>query len=36
MIKRGLLPYYKIGKVIRFKRKDIEVFFEKSRVEKTN
>ena len=26
MVKRGLLPCYKMGKVIRFKKADIEVF----------
>jgi excisionase family DNA binding protein len=34
MAKRGLLPYYKMGKVIRFKKSDIEEFLERSRVEK--
>ncbi len=34
MIKRGLLPYYKMGKVIRFKRSDIEAYLERSRVER--
>ena len=36
MAKRGLLPYYKMGKVIRFRRADVEAFVEKSRVEKKN
>ena len=32
---RGLLPYHKLGdKLIRFKRSDIEEFFEASRVER--
>ncbi len=31
---RGLLPYHKMGKVIRFKLSDIQEFFELSRVEK--
>jgi excisionase family DNA binding protein len=34
MVKRGLLPYYKMGKVIRFKLSDIEAFLEQSRVER--
>jgi excisionase family DNA binding protein len=34
MVKRRLLPYYKMGKVIRFKKSDIEAFLERSRVEK--
>jgi excisionase family DNA binding protein len=34
MVKRRLLPYYKMGKVIRFKWSDIEVYLEQSRVEK--
>jgi excisionase family DNA binding protein len=33
MVKRGLLPYYKIGKVIRFRLRDVEAFLEKSRFE---
>jgi excisionase family DNA binding protein len=33
MVKRGLLPYYKMGKVIRFRLSDIEAFLERSRVE---
>jgi excisionase family DNA binding protein len=36
MVKRGLLPCYKMGKVIRFKRNDIEDFLKKSRVERMN
>jgi excisionase family DNA binding protein len=36
MVKRGLLPYYKMGKVIRFKQIDIEEFLKKSRVERIN
>jgi excisionase family DNA binding protein len=35
MVKRGLLPYYKMGKVIRFRKKDIEAFLDRSRIEKT-
>jgi excisionase family DNA binding protein len=31
---RGVLPFHKLGKTIRFKRSDIERFFEESRVEK--
>jgi putative molybdopterin biosynthesis protein len=34
MVKRGLLSYYKMGKVIRFKKSDIEEFLERSRIEK--
>jgi excisionase family DNA binding protein len=34
MAKRGILPYHKMGKVIRFRRSDIETFLERSRVEK--
>jgi excisionase family DNA binding protein len=34
MVKRGLLPHYKMGKVIRFRWSDIEAFLERSRVEK--
>ena len=34
MVKRGLLPYYKMGGLIRFKRSDIEVYLERSRVER--
>ena len=35
MAYRGRLPYHKIGeKLIRFKRSDVERFFEESRVEK--
>jgi excisionase family DNA binding protein len=33
MAKRGLLPYYKIGSLIRFKKIDLEEYLEKSRVE---
>jgi len=36
MARRGLLPYYKLGKVIRFRREDIEDFLERSRVERKN
>jgi excisionase family DNA binding protein len=34
MAKRGLLPCYKMGKTIRFKRSEIEAYFERSRVER--
>jgi hypothetical protein len=34
MIKRGLLPCYKMGKVIRFRWSDIEDYLERSRVER--
>ena len=34
LVKRGLIPYYKMGKVIRFKLSDIEAYLERSRVEK--
>jgi excisionase family DNA binding protein len=34
MGKRGLLPCYKMGKVIRFKWSDIEAYLERSRVER--
>ena len=34
MVKRGLLPHYKMGKVIRFKWSDIEDYLEQSRVER--
>jgi excisionase family DNA binding protein len=33
MVKRGLLPHYKLGGLIRFKRNDIEAYLEKNRVE---
>lgn len=33
MVKRGLLPCYKMGKVIRFRWSDIEAYLERSRVE---
>jgi excisionase family DNA binding protein len=36
MVKRGLIPYYKMGKVIRFKLSDVEAFLAKSRVEERN
>jgi excisionase family DNA binding protein len=35
MVKRRLLPYYKMGKVIRFRMSDIEAYLERSRVEKS-
>jgi len=31
---RGLISYYKIGKLIRFKLTDVQEFLERSRVEK--
>jgi excisionase family DNA binding protein len=34
MVKRGILPYYKMGKVIRFKTADIEEYIERCRIEK--
>jgi len=34
MVKRGLLPHYKMGKVFRFRRTDIETFLNGSRVER--
>ena len=34
MVKRGLLPYYKMGKVIRFKVSDVEAYLEGSRIER--
>jgi excisionase family DNA binding protein len=34
MVKRGALPYYKMGKVIRFRWSDIEAYLEQSRVQK--
>lgn len=35
MAHRGLLPYHKLGeKLIRFKRSDVQEFFERSRVER--
>jgi excisionase family DNA binding protein len=34
MVKRGLLPCYKMGKIIRFKSSDIEAYLEQSRVER--
>ena len=36
MVKRRLLPCYKMGKVIRFKLSDIEAYLERSRIEKRN
>jgi excisionase family DNA binding protein len=32
MVKRGVLPYYKMGKVIRFRWSDIEAYLERSRM----
>jgi excisionase family DNA binding protein len=34
MVKRGVLPCYKMGKVIRFKWSDVEAYLERSRVER--
>jgi len=34
MVKRGLLPCYKMGKVIRFKWSDIEAYLDRSRMER--
>jgi excisionase family DNA binding protein len=34
MVKRGFLPCYKMGKVIRFRWSDIEDYLERSRVER--
>jgi excisionase family DNA binding protein len=34
LVKRGLLPDYKMGKVIRFRWSDIEAYLERSRVER--
>jgi excisionase family DNA binding protein len=34
LARRGLIPFYKMGKVIRFKRSDIEAYLKRSRVEK--
>ena len=34
MVKRGALPYYKMGKVIRFRWSDIEAYLEQCKVEK--
>ncbi len=36
MAKRGILPYYKVGKVTRFKGSDIEAVLVESRVERKN
>ena len=33
MAHRGLLPYYKMGRVIRFRKDDIEEFLRRSRIE---
>lgn len=35
MAKRGLLPYFKMGKVIRFREADVEAFLERAKVERT-
>jgi excisionase family DNA binding protein len=34
MVKREVLPYYKMGKVIRFRLSDVEAFLARFRVEK--
>lgn len=34
MVKRGLITYLKMGRVIRFRQADIEAFLERSRVER--
>ncbi len=34
MVKRGLLPCYKMGKTVRFKRSDIDEFLSNSRMER--
>ena len=34
MVKRGVLPYYKLGGVIRFKREDVDGYLERSRIER--
>jgi excisionase family DNA binding protein len=34
MVKRGLLPCYKMGKVIRFRLSDVEAYLARSRVER--
>ena len=33
MIKRGRLPYFKMNKIVRFRKSDIEAYLEKSRHE---
>jgi excisionase family DNA binding protein len=34
LIKRGLIPFYKMGKVVRFKLTDIEDYLERCRIER--
>lgn len=35
MVKRGLIPYYKLGgKTIRFKLSDVETYVERARIER--
>ena len=34
MVKRGKLPFYKLGRVVRFRLSDIESYLERSRVER--
>jgi excisionase family DNA binding protein len=36
MAKRGVLPYYKMGKIIRFKREEIEAFLSRCRIAAKN
>jgi excisionase family DNA binding protein len=33
MVKRGILPCYKMGALVRFKRSDIEDYLQRSRLE---
>jgi excisionase family DNA binding protein len=33
MVKRGVLPCYKMGGLVRFKRSDVEAYLERSRLE---
>jgi excisionase family DNA binding protein len=35
LVKRGKLPYYKIGNLVRFKKSEIDAFLEKCRVKAT-
>ncbi len=36
MVKRGLLPCYKMGKAIRFRKADLEAFLKRCRVGESN
>ena len=36
MVKRGLLPCYRMGKVLRFRWSDVEAFLEECKVQKRN